>query len=269
MIDRQQYLEELKLRSFIRKAIKVVNERKKRGSQEQLTEETKLRSIIQKMLIQEREAVADTPPHQSTGINVLEDLLKKIIPVLETDYKVLTTRDENDPGEGPTVQRQSFRSHIINGVQNLLAPARAVAGETGQETELAEKVFKALEEEDINIDVEDEGEDAAFIDIGGYSAEEEAEPEDEFTISGEDITGRNVALQSFNKIEQNILDSYELLSGQEDRKLFYDYLLTNLKLYFDKFEDELKSAVGEPTTPEYEQEKETQGGLEGEEDLEL
>jgi len=91
MIDRQHYLEELKLRSFIRKAIKVVNERKKRGNQQQLTEETKLRSIIQKMLIHEREAVADTPPHQSTGINVLEDLLKKIIPVLETDYKVLTT----------------------------------------------------------------------------------------------------------------------------------------------------------------------------------
>ena len=177
---------------------------------------------------------------------------------METDYKVLTTNP---------VQRQSFRSHVINGVQNLLAPARAVAGEAGEETELAERVFSALEEEDISIDVEDEADDAAFIDIGGYSAEEE--PEDEFTISGEDITGRNVALQSFNKIEQNILDSYELLSGQEDRQLFYDYLLTNLKLYFDKFEDELKSAVDEPTTPEYEQEKETQGGLEGEEDLEL
>jgi len=38
MIDRQHYLEELKLRSFIRKAINVVNERKKRGNQQQLIE---------------------------------------------------------------------------------------------------------------------------------------------------------------------------------------------------------------------------------------
>jgi len=32
-------------------------------------------------------------------------------------------------------------------------------------------------------------------------------------------------------------------------------LITNLKLYFDKFEDELQSTVPEPTTPEYEEEK--------------
>ena len=29
----------------------------------------------------------DPAPNKSTGINVLEELLKKIIPVLETDYK--------------------------------------------------------------------------------------------------------------------------------------------------------------------------------------
>ena len=42
-----------------------------------------------------------------TGIKTYEitqDLLKKIIPILETDYKLLTTSLE---------QRESFRSHII------------------------------------------------------------------------------------------------------------------------------------------------------------
>ena len=34
-----------------------------------------------------------------------------------------------------------------------------------------------------------------------------------------------------------------------------DYLITNLKLYFDKFEEEMNPTVTEPTTPEYEQEK--------------
>jgi hypothetical protein len=52
-----------------------------------------------------------------------------------------------------------------------------------------------------------------------------------------------------------MLDSWEVLSNADDKELFYDYLLTNLKLYFDKFEDELKANLPEPTTPEYEKAK--------------
>ena len=45
------------------------------------------------------------------------------------------------------------------------------------------------------------------------------------------------------------------MSADEDREVFYDYLITNVKLYFDKFEDELASVLPEPTNPEYEDEK--------------
>ena len=41
--------------------------------------------------------------------------------------------------------------------------------------------------------------------------------------------------------------------SDEDRELFYDYLITNLKLYFDKFETDLAANVDEPTTDEYEE----------------
>ena len=34
-----------------------------------------------------------------------------------------------------------------------------------------------------------------------------------------------------------------MLADEEDQKMFYDYLLTNMLLYFDKFEDELKTQV--------------------------
>jgi len=81
----------------------------------------------------------------------------------------------------------------------------------------------------------------------------EKDPKEEFGIPGEDETGRNVAYSSYNKVEKNILDSYDVLSNEEDRETFYDYLITNLKLYFDKFEDELQTSVEEPTTPEYEE----------------
>ena len=45
--------------------------------------------------------------------------------------------------------------------------------------------------------------------------------------------------------------SYELLSNPEDQELFYDYLIANLKLYFDKFEGELATNVEEPTNQAY------------------
>ena len=65
-----------------------------------------------------------------------------------------------------------------------------------------------------------------------------------------------MAFQSFNKVEGPIIDAYELLSNDEDQELFYDYLIANLKLYFDKFESELSPTVEEPTNQAYETAKE-------------
>ena len=60
-----------------------------------------------------------------------------------------------------------------------------------------------------------------------------------------------MAYQSFKKIETSIIDSYELLGDPEDQELFYDYLIANLKLYFDKFEEELAGSLDEPTNQAY------------------
>ena len=62
-----------------------------------------------------------------------------------------------------------------------------------------------------------------------------------------------------------------MLADDEDKKLFYDYLLTNMMLYFDKFEDELTAELPDISTPEYEQEKEqddTEAEVEGGEEEE-
>jgi hypothetical protein len=232
-IDRVQFLEELKLREYIRKGIQIVVE-KRQQNKNTLSEEVKLRKVIRE-LIQEVAIDDNEPsPHQSTGINVLEDLLKKIIPVLEIDFKKLTTSLE---------QRQSFRAHIINAVENTLAPSKIVSNPSL--------------EEDVSINVDDED---AFIPIDDkYKSEPEQEepedPRDTFGVSGADTTGRNVAYESFKKIDAGIVDSYDVLASEEDRELFYDYLITNLKLYFDKFEDDLSTKLSEPTTDEYEAQK--------------
>jgi len=237
--------EEKSLRENIRHMVRYVK-------QKRLNEEDQLRSVIQAFCndevrqLAERQVADNTPtPNKSTGINVLEDLLKKIIPVLETDYKLLTTNDQ---------QRQSFRAHVISAVVSTLTP---VETNTKAGTEAA--ADGELDEE-INIEVGNEVDDK-FIDIRDDSekAEEEepADPRDEFGsgLETHDETGRNMAYQTFKKLDTNIIDSYELLSNAEDQELFYDYLIANLKLYFDKFEGELADSVEEPTNQAYDMAK--------------
>ena len=248
--------EEKVLRENIRQMIRFIKQKK--ASQTQLDEQ-KLRGIIQKLIEVEelKEALPDDKPtpNKSTGINVLEDLLKKIIPQLEIDFRQLTTSDE---------QRKSFRAHILNAVINTLTPTtvNTQAGDVEAEVTAAEEEVEELAEEvDIEIGAED---DEKFIDIrtdaekAEEEEEEEADPKEEFGagVEGADETGRNVAFQSFNKVEGPIIDAYELLSNEEDQELFYDYLIANLKLYFDKFESELATTVEEPTNQAYETAKE-------------
>ena len=126
-------------------------------------------------------------------------------------------------------------------------------------------------EEELDIVVGDTPDDK-FIDIrtdAERSAEEDPEeeeedPRDSFGAGiGGDETGRNMAYQSFKKIESSIIDSYELLSNDEDQELFYDYLIANLKLYFDKFEEELAGTVEEPSNQAYDMAKDDAAAADG------
>ena len=104
MISRKKLQEEHLFRKYIRrKLIKAMNEKR--------NYENELRLIIRQLL--KEGDLSDTHPHRSTGINTLEDVLKKSIPTLRVDYKKLTT-DER--------QRKSFRAHIVKAVLDALRP---------------------------------------------------------------------------------------------------------------------------------------------------
>jgi len=251
------------LRENIRYLIRHVKAKKLNEEKEIRKSLTKLlRLELKNMLSEAATPDVDPSPNKSTGINVLEELLKKIIPVLEADFKSLTT-DES--------QRQSFRAHIINAVINTLTPAK-----------INNKADDKAQDLDEVIDIDITGEDDKFIDIrtdAEKKAEEESDetdPRDDFGAGVEgDETGRNMAYNSFKKVENSIIDSYELLSNPEDQELFYDYLIANLKLYFDKFEGELAGKVDEPSNQAYDtaKQEEPAGGdeldLGGEEELEF
>jgi len=247
-------MEEIKqLREYIQNTLREAKKKQKESLRLERLQEYKLRKTL-RSIIKESENIVT---HESTGINVLADLLETIVPILKSFYKKLGT---------DVSQRKSFRAHTIKGVQNLLAPVALMfkAGGTIGAPETKGQVQPPeteLVEQDEEVEQGPEA-DPAFIPTKEVEKEKEEAapqepvPEDAFEpIEGEDETGRNIALQSFKRVEKQIREAYSLLANEEDRNLFYDYLITNLKLYFDKFEDELQSTVPEPTTQAYEDEK--------------
>ena len=241
--------EEEILRQNIKQLIQHVKQKKLNEEKEVRESLKKLMRLELKQMISEAETSDNDPaPNKSTGINVLEDLLKKIIPVFRDDFKQMTT-DEN--------QRESFRAHIVKAIVDTLTPV-----ETNNQATLA------LTEEDLSEDLEIQvggsgmSDEDKFIDIrtdAEKKAEEEPEdPRDEFGkgLEGSDKTGRNMAFNTFKKVQTSVIDAYELLDNVDDQELFYDYLIANTKLYFDKFEDQLAGDVKEPTNQAYEKAKE-------------
>lgn len=262
-IMKEEVIAEELIRKFVRKNLPSVIEKITESKNNQIKEENDLRTIIRQLLL-ERD-IADNYPHESTGINMLEDVLKKLITTLRGDYKRLTTDKE---------QRESFRAHFLNAVNMSLKPVDANDMSDNPESSLMatpdvkpetptpeEPAFQDEEpafglddlEEDLGVDIVDDKE--KMIDV-----EDDAPEPDEFeefvasTGDGEglDRTGARAAFDTHKKVGQYILDGYEKLDNPSDRDDFSDYLITNVKLYLDKFESELAQDLDEPTTLEYE-----------------
>ena len=256
--------EETLIREVIRRKIK-------RALTEQKRQEEQLRVIV-RQLIKEGD-ISDIHPHRSTAINILEDVLKKAIPTLRTDYKRMTTAKS---------QRESFRSHILKAVKDALAPHlvnwKYLSGQEGVGGLLSEPPTedvkadaeldvddddlldlepsgdKTLEEVDVEIDMDEEPDESKKVPV---EPDDEPNEQEDFGDGLEEMdeTGRNMAYTTFRKVSQYILDAFDMLADVKDKEVFVDYLITNLKLYFDKFEDELQNTVEEPTSDSYEQNK--------------
>ena len=228
-IDREEIVEELRLRKLIRKAIRIA--------------EAKKQAKILESLIKEDE-IGDTEdsPYDNTGLNTLNTLFDNILKTIETGYKELASSKE---------QRDSFSAHMLKAVENTLAPLRALDK-------------SADINEDIDIQVgSDRPEDMADV-----RQDKEDRSREDFGIEGEDLTGRDKAYETFNKIETQIVEAYKTLHNPEDIKAFYDGLLMNLELYFKKFEDEIQPSVGKPDTGA-EIEADIDAELSGQEDASL
>ena len=225
-IERNQLIAEELIREHIRKRIALKLEQQKLA-------EVKIRKVVRQLI----EAETGTEEaSRSTGINVLADLLQNIIPTLQDDYKMLTTSEE---------QRESFKNHIVHAVENSLRPIEANTQGEKQTEDIEYEIDRdtLLEKISIDLDPQDDGKEAQsiegeFIDVDGDGDSDE---DDFIKLDDQNETGRNFAQASYKRVEKQIV---------------YDYLVTNLLLYFDKFEDELQNDLAPVSTPEYEEEKE-------------
>ena len=131
-------------------------------------------------------------------------------------------------------------------------PSEPISQLTGRILQLR-SIFIADLEEDVDVNITDEDK---FIPV---RPEDEVAPEEEEenfvkipTADPDELHGANFAEDAWNDIEKQILEPYEDLIAPADAEAFYDYGLTNLKLYFDRFEEELAAVPAEePTSPDY------------------
>jgi hypothetical protein len=224
MKSRQQLCEEIAKENKLRKVIITLTEQVLlKRKQKKVSDEQKLREIVQKMVL--KEAKTQPAPHFSTGINFLRNLLRKIIPVIEVDFKQLTTSK---------FQRDSFRAHIVNATKTSMERERntMAAGspdeleqETPSDMENLNEIEVSVDEKDEQIDnlgnesgELDNPEQDKFISIDDDEEEEKKKKEEElrskeitpeeFKIPDQDETGRNLAFETYQKIEKEITKTF-------------------------------------------------------------
>tara|TARA_X000001388_G_scaffold35248_1_gene24814 strand:- start:7457 stop:10615 length:3159 start_codon:yes stop_codon:yes gene_type:complete len=245
--DDEMTKEEKRLRKKIRIGLKEFFNNKTEENKtliSKVLEEHELRLQLRNIIFETSINEAEDPTldlHDSTGMNTLKELFanSNILSMLRMAYQSLQTNQE---------QRQSFRAHIVQWTQDTLAPVRA-NDSAGEEIN-----------EEVDIDIL--GVDAdKFIDADDGSQKEEPKDNEKSVMSpieGEDTTGRNKASDVYPKIETSIISYYAILDNPEDQELFYDYLVANLKLYFDKWENEVAKNVQEPSNTAYDQAAQSQ-----------
>jgi hypothetical protein len=223
-----------------------------------LNEKKQLREII-RQIIRENDA-----PTKSTGLNKLIQALKIVLPTVESGYKSLTTDKE---------QRDSFKQHYLKALIDTLSPQDAIRNASGGEV-VGMLGGSALEEqEEIEVNVKDD-EDSSDLsaDIEDLESDDDNQIKKDAGVTLKDIegkktniplpqipgldeTGRDESVDVYKKTIDAITRNYRTLHNENDRKEFKEYLVTNLLLYFDKFENDISPELNPVTTPEYEKQK--------------
>ena len=258
-IEDDQLTEKL-MREYIRNKIRSKLNEQIRLEEEQ---ELKLRLVIRDLI---KEAKENANPHPNTGINKLRDSFRKAKATIKSKFQQLTTDPE---------QRTTFRSHLLNAFEKLFQELDALnaRGLPEEKPEGDEMDLQAPPGEPEGGDVDPDSEDEidailkeVKIDLpddfeiqdmptGDYQtkkdfAKKEKENEEKASLNPEieqgDTTGRNQAFDTFRLVQSYFSDAYLDLDNEDDKKMFKEWCLYNMKLLLDNYEEQLAAAPEEP-----------------------
>jgi len=250
-IDRHKFinglLEEQKLRAVIKKGIAIILEKRKKYAQ-QLQEEQQVRTVVRHMIKEAKKA--NIKLHKSTGMNALEILVTStnFLDAIKGEYAKLTT---------DASQRESFKQHIMNAIENMFA-----RDELNREPDEEEQEQEAAKPESnlavaAGDDLEQEDDIGVQIAEALANLKEQTETRDErgissFAVMSElDRTGAIAAKRAWNIVDELIRTELSGLPNEEDRQTFKQYLLWNfegkedpqtgewLPGYFEQWEEEI------------------------------
>jgi len=250
-IDRQEFLQEMKLRRFVRKAIKIAAKKRQIKESDALKEEQKLRGIIRNLLNEKSGVDSDTDPapYRSTAMNLLADVLNVLLPIVKPNYRKLASE------ENYTDQRKSFRDNVLSAVDSFFDTLRGMSGgEAGTEDPISLNLSEimTLAEVDINVDVDAEEDPNMIVPDKEKPKKKSKEDEEEddfqsFSIQGSEGTGARMAFNSLNNSNffDEIQKTYKILDNPKDKQEFESYLIHNLDLWFVKYEKEVSEELGQ------------------------
>ena len=260
MASKEKFLQELKLRRLIRKAIKIRETKLRKNSQTMRGNEEKLRKLVRGLLKEGGDVDADTEPapYKSTAMNMLIDVLNVVLPVIKTNLRKLTSGGE---------ERVSYKEHIIQSFQDFfnnlnsnyqLGAEEDVEGVEVPDVEVGDETT-ITEADDIEIKIDDEpdeidADDAAIRPPSEEIKKEKPTPEDkedsefeEFAMGGKNTIGARVAFDTINSsnMQSTIEKAYKILDSSEARQEYQQYFMYNIDLWLNKYEKELATELGQ------------------------
>ena len=236
MPDKERSQEEILLRENIRKAIRVVLDRRSKESERERLEEQTLRKVIRGMVAEAK----STAPQKSTGMNAVQKVINDIEANLgdpDSGYKSLTTSK---------AQRDSFRIMMIAFVEDALDIEQMNKDAPGPVSELTDKV------NEIDVQINDEDDEGIVPIVDPEQTDQSRVDRESLQLANKigldtealDDTGRKRAFKVFNNsIKSPIERGMDDLTDPEDLEIYKEYLVKNINARFDAFEQQLANTI--------------------------
>lgn len=172
----------------------------------------------------------------------------------DEEHEIQSPEATLEDEEAAADEMEEFPDIEVEEEEGAVVTEDVVIEQEGEEEE-DEDIEIEIGDEDKFIDIEDKEEAIAEpeptpVDAAGV-AKKVASEKEFIRISTLDKTGMEMAQRQFPKIAKQIADGYAMLSLKSDKEDFADFLIANLKMYFDQFDQEEDASLQEPVSPEY------------------